>query len=75
MPEDMSNAASDDKRRPPKIPEEYTIEDLAQKHRVPGWAIAGLKAAYNWGQGKTLTEAQFLKQRDDWLKRPMGGVK
>lgn len=51
--------------------EEFTIEDLAVKHDVPNWVMSGLKAAYNWGTGKELTDKEFLANRDAWLKGSM----
>ncbi len=49
----------------------YTIEDLAQKHPTPAWVMAGLKAACGWGEGKKLTEKQFLDAKNKWLSGPM----
>lgn len=50
-----------------------TIEELARRHQVPGWVLAGLKVANKWGAGKQLTEAEFIAARDKWLSGPMGG--
>ncbi|MTI82741.1 MAG: hypothetical protein FH756_02345 [Firmicutes bacterium] len=49
----------------------FTIEDLAQKHPTPAWVMAGLKTAYGWGEGKKLTEKQFIEAKDKWLRGPM----
>lgn len=50
-----------------------TIEALAEKHQIPPWTLAGAKAAYGWGEGKELTDAEFLKKVRTWLNGPMGG--
>ena len=46
------------------------VEELAEKYNVPAWLLAGLKTANNWGRGKELTETDFLKARDKWLRGP-----
>lgn len=63
-------ATNDEKDKVAADPEE-TIEDLAARNKVPNWVMSGLKAAYNWGAGKRLTEKEFLEKRDAWLKGPM----
>lgn len=53
-----------------------TIEELAAKHGVDAWVMAGLKVANGWGAGKELTEQEFLRAKDKWLSGPMcKGVK
>ncbi len=49
----------------------FTVEQLAQRTNVPGWALAGAKVAYGWGEGKEMTEAEFKKAVDKWLNGPM----
>lgn len=78
MPEKNAGAAAEDKKKnPPKDNGEelFTIEDLAQRLQVPGWVMAGVKVANGWGEGKMLTEAEFIKAKEAWLKRPMEGGK
>ncbi|WP_034629491.1 hypothetical protein [Desulfotruncus alcoholivorax] len=53
----------------------FPVEELADKHNMPLWMLAGLKAANNWGRGKELTEDEFLKARDKWLAGPIRRVK
>lgn len=48
-----------------------TIEELAQKLGVKGWALEGVKKAYGWGQGKRLPEAEFREKMETWLSGPM----
>jgi hypothetical protein len=55
--------------------ETMTIEELAHVHQVPDWVMAGLIVANGWGQGKELTEIEFLKAKDAWLAGPMKGGK
>ncbi|MCL6612628.1 MAG: hypothetical protein K6T66_13925 [Peptococcaceae bacterium] len=78
MPEKNAGAAAEDKKKTATQDsgeEMFTIEDLAERLRVPVWVMAGLKAAYGWGEGKMLTESQFVKEKDAWLARPMEGVR
>lgn len=64
-----AQAATATKTKTTPIPE-LTIEDLQKKYKVPNWVMVGLKVANNWGAGKSLTDADFLAQRDSWLKGP-----
>jgi hypothetical protein len=48
-----------------------TIEELAERNRVPRWVMAGLKVAYGWGEGKQLTEKEFTEAVKTWLSGPM----
>jgi len=49
----------------------FTIEALAEKLQVKPWIMAGLKAAYNWGAGKMVSEKEFISKRDTWLNGPL----
>lgn len=64
MAKDAKNAPAEDLA---------AIEDLARKHNLPGWVLAGAATAYGWGEGKRLSESEFLKAVERWLRRPMGG--
>ncbi|NHM25460.1 hypothetical protein G7K71_08625 [Desulfofundulus sp. TPOSR] len=48
-----------------------TIEELAARHSVPAWTMAGLKVAMAWGQGKRVSEQEFLEALTKWLSGPM----
>lgn len=50
-----------------------TIEDLARHLGTPAWVLVGVKAANDWGEGKAVTEQEFLACVDRWLKSPMSG--
>lgn len=45
-----------------------TIDELAEKHRVSAAVLAGIKAAQGWADGLSMTDDQFLKARDRWLR-------
>lgn len=47
------NPASEHKEK------QFAIEELAIKKNIPAWAIAGMKQAHKWGEGKMVTEAEF----------------
>ncbi len=48
-----------------------TIEELAIKHLIPSWVMAGTKRFYGWGLGKRMSEKEFLQKVDAWKKGPM----
>jgi hypothetical protein len=52
---------------------ELSIEELARRHSVPGWALEGLRVRMGWGEGKEIEESKFLKALDGYLKGPMHG--
>lgn len=54
-----------------QMEEMYPVEVLIEKHNLPAWIFAGLKAAQGWGSGKELTEEEFLRLRDGWLSGPL----
>jgi len=51
------------------------VEELFKCFSVPVWMQAGMMAAYGWGQGKQLTEDEFVKAKSKWLSGPMKGGK
>lgn len=51
------------------------VEEWFKRFNVPGWVQAGMMAAYGWGQGKQLTENDFVKAKSKWLSGPMKGGK
>ena len=52
---------------------ELTIEELAAKHKVKNWIMAGVMRAKNWAPGKRMPEEEFKAAVEGWLKSPMGG--
>jgi hypothetical protein len=56
---------------PAPEPKLLSIEELARRHKLEAWELAGLKAAFRWGAGKELTEEEFLAARREWLGGPM----
>jgi hypothetical protein len=68
----LANRSEKDKLRKDSAKLElFTIEELAQKHNVPSWTLVGMKAAFGWGAGKKMSEADFMKAKDEWLSGPM----
>lgn len=70
----MAKSKDDAEKKKPDAgtePELVPVEELAARNAVPAWMLKGLMAANGWGQGKQVTEAEFLKARDKWLKGPM----
>lgn len=54
------------------------VGELASRHKVPAWVLAGCRAAYGWEPDKELTEQEFEAAVAAWLRAPMGrrqGVK
>ncbi|GAB6100436.1 hypothetical protein JCM16358_23150 [Halanaerocella petrolearia] len=48
-----------------------TIEELAKKHDIPGYVMAGVKQRNNWGQGKKVSESDFKEKVKSFLKGRM----
>lgn len=48
-----------------------TIEFLQEKHQVKDHIFEGVKAANNWKAGKQVTETEFLKECNAFLKAPV----
>lgn len=48
-----------------------TIESLAYRLAIPDWTMVGMMAAYGWGQGKEMPEADFKAAMEFWLSGPM----
>lgn len=51
------------------------IEELQEKHEVPGAVLAGMKAANGWRAGARMTEESFLLARKAFLAAPIDGRK
>jgi hypothetical protein len=71
MAESTTSASEEPKKKETVKPEEFTIEELAERLKVPKWVLKGMMVAYNWGTGKSLTEKDFISKRDSWLNGPM----
>lgn len=56
-------------------PELLSIEELKEKNKTPNRVFEGIKAAENWRSGKAVTEADYQKALDGFMKSPMGGKK
>ncbi|MDI3547889.1 MAG: hypothetical protein PWR10_1541 [Halanaerobiales bacterium] len=61
-----SNKKSAEKKEPL-----YTIEKLARKNDIPDWILAGVKQRNRWGEGKKITEKEFLAKAKEFEKGPM----
>ncbi|MCC5911323.1 MAG: hypothetical protein JJT76_12880 [Clostridiaceae bacterium] len=68
----MKNTA---KNKEEKTSQLKTIEELAEGLKLPPWKLAGAKAAYKWGEGKEMTEKEFLEKVQSWCKGSIKGVK
>ncbi len=53
----------------------YTIEELAAKQNLRPSILAGMKMSYGWAEGLAMTEDDFNKAKNNWLKRPVYGRK
>lgn len=53
-----------------KLPQ-FSIEQLAQKHDVADWIMAGVKQRNKWGLGKELPEQEFLEKLYEFIDGPM----
>ncbi|QGP91705.1 hypothetical protein MGLY_10470 [Neomoorella glycerini] len=53
----------------------YPIEELAAKQNLRPSILAGMKMSYGWADGLAMTDEDFNKAKDDWLKRPVHGRK
>lgn len=60
-------AASDN----PQVQELVAVEILAARHDIPDWTMAGLKTAMSWGDGKELTDQEFIDAVNTWLSGPI----
>lgn len=56
-------------------PELLSIEELKEKYKTPDKVFNGIKAAENWRAGKAVTEADYQKALDGFMKAPMSGKK
>lgn len=56
-------------------PELFSIEELKEKNKTPETVFQGMKAAENWKTGKAVTEEDYKKALNNFLKSPMGGKK
>lgn len=61
----------DEARKIEQQEELFTVEELARRHGVPPWTLDGMMVAYKWGQGKRITEREFLKAKANFLSGPM----
>ena len=46
------------------------VHTLAQTAGTGSLVLGALKAAYGWTDKTRLTRTEFLRKRDEWLKRP-----
>lgn len=56
-----------------KTPELFTIEELKEKNKTPEAIFQGARAAEGWRPGKMVSEEEYQKALDGFLKRPMNG--
>lgn len=50
-----------------------TLDELAQRHRVPTWQIGALLRYMDWEQDKQATDAEFVGALGLLSGRPLGG--
>ena len=51
----------------------FSLDELEQRHRVPGWQQAALMRLMGWQRGKMLTEAEYEAGLDQLNNRRVGG--
>lgn len=51
----------------------FSIEELAERHGVPDWAMAGLKVRMGWATGKQVEESEFRAALESFLRGPLAG--
>jgi hypothetical protein len=56
-------------------PELLSIEELKEKNKTPDRIFEGITAAENWKTGKAVTQEDYEKALEGFLKSPMGGKK
>lgn len=49
------------------------IEELARQLSTPDWVLEGAKVHYDWGGGREMTEADYRKAVERFLRSPVGG--
>ncbi len=49
----------------------FPVDILARRTNTDPIVLGALKAAYSWTDRSTLTQAEFIRLREDWLKRPV----
>jgi hypothetical protein len=52
-------------------PAAFSVEALARRTGTDAVTLGALRAAYGWSERTRLTQAEFLRLRDAWLKRPV----
>lgn len=50
-----------------------TLDELAQRHRVPGWQFGALLRFMGWAADKQVTETEFVAALGLLSGRPLGG--
>ena len=55
-------------------PKPAPLSALASATGTSPLVLAALKAAYGWTERTRLTRGEFLRRRDDWLKKPASEV-
>jgi|GEM_PF-2181836 hypothetical protein len=56
-------------------PELISIEELKKKYKTSDMVFSGIKALENWRTGKVISEADYQKALDEFMKAPMSGKK
>jgi len=56
-----------------KNPELFTIEELKAKHKTPESVFQGTKIAEGWRMGKMVSEEEYQRVVETFLKQPMNG--
>ena len=50
------------------------VDLIASATKTRPVVLAAIKAAYGWTERTRLTQAEFLRKRDNWLKKPASEV-
>lgn len=56
----------------PEEPQLQDITTLAKELSTPS-KLAGMMRHYGWAEGLAMTQEEFIKAQDDWLKSPVAG--
>lgn len=58
---------------PPKAQTLRPVEELARERNMPATALAGMRRANGWAEGKQTTAEEFETAMESYKTKPMGG--
>ena len=74
-PENQPEAAKPEDAKPETAPESkiFSIDELAEKHRLASWKSAALNRMKGWEPGKRVSEAEYAGALAQLANRRIGG--